>query len=55
MTDIEWEHARCSCGLDYSYVKGGYKPKTCPSFECVHKYLHPEIYRKEVIEAIKKD
>lgn len=47
MTDLEWEYARCPiCGLDYPYVKGSYKPKTCGNFDCVHKFLHPEI-RKE--------
>lgn len=45
---VEWAYARCPiCGQFYPYVKGGYKPETCNRFECLHKYLHPELSKKE--------
>lgn len=49
MTDVEWEYAKCLvCGQDYPYPKGdGYKPKTCGRFDCLHKYLHPQLYERK--------
>lgn len=44
MADIEWEYEKCPiCGQPFPYVKGGYKPKTCSKFDCVHQYHHPEL------------
>lgn len=43
---IIWVEARCPiCGLPYPYIQGGYKPATCNNFDCVQKYLHPELRR----------
>ena len=37
---------RCPiCGMEYEYFKE-YKPKTCGSWACVHKYLHPELNKE---------
>lgn len=46
MTKINWLKANCPvCRREYEYPEGGYKPKTCASFDCVHKYHHnPERY-----------
>ena len=50
----EWLIARCPiCGRGYEYTVT-YKPPTCSSFECVQKYLHPELhepYFKKLIEG----
>ena len=47
MAKIIWLKAICPvCGQEYEYPEGGYKPPTCSMFECVHRYLHPEL-RKE--------
>jgi hypothetical protein len=44
MSKIEWAKARCPiCGREYEYPANGYKPPTCSQYECVHKYLHPEL------------
>ena len=44
---ITWLEARCPiCGLLYPYIEDGYKPATCSNFECVQKYLHPELRRQ---------
>lgn len=39
----KWLKVRCPCGREYEYPEGGYQPKTCGQFECVQKYLHPDI------------
>jgi len=41
-----WLEKRCPvCGRTFEYVKDGYEPKTCDSFDCAHKYVHhPEKY-----------
>lgn len=50
MTDIEWTYAKCPiCRRNYPYIEGGYKPKTCSNFDCLHKFLHLEVYSKEVM------
>jgi len=42
-----WLKARCLiCGLGYKYPKGGYQPKSCDSFHCVQKHLHPELSKE---------
>ena len=43
----EWAYARCPyCGLRYPYVaKSCYRPKTCGSYECERRHLHPELPR----------
>jgi hypothetical protein len=42
---VEWSKAFCPiCGCEYEYPENGYKPPTCPRFDCAHKYNHPEIY-----------
>jgi len=46
MDRIEWDTAQCPICLEsYDYPKGGYKPKTCGKFDCIHKYMHPQLYR----------
>lgn len=41
--EIKWITARCPhCGREYKFT-GGYMPKTCGTFECVRKELHPEL------------
>jgi len=38
---IEWLEAECPvCSQNYSYIKGGDKPSTCPKIECLYIYLH---------------
>ncbi len=38
--------SRCPmCGREFKYPKGGYEPLTCSNFDCVQKFLHPEINR----------
>ncbi len=40
---VEWLKARCPiCGREYPYVEA-YKPKVCGSYDCVKKFLHPEL------------
>jgi len=44
MLKAKWETTKCPiCGLTYQYPKDGYKPPTCNNFDCLHKYLHPNI------------
>lgn len=39
--NITWRSVNCPvCGKLFKYPEGGYSPKTCNSFECVHKYIH---------------
>ena len=46
-TAIKWLKARCPiCKLEYKYPEGGYQPKTCGSFDCIYKYLHPELNKE---------
>jgi len=41
---IAWAEAICPiCGQLYPYIEDGYNPSTCNKFECVQKYLHPEL------------
>jgi len=48
MTKLEWEETTCPiCGMKYSYIKGGYKPSTCNSFDCAFKYLHRPQFKKK--------
>jgi len=43
---IVWAKANCEiCGREYLYPEGD-KLHTCGSFDCVQKYLHPEIKRR---------
>ena len=42
---VNWLKARCACGREYEYPENGYEPKTCGNFECVQRYLHPELYK----------
>ena len=43
----KWAKANCSvCGQLYDYPEGGYKPSTCSKYECLHKYLHPELNKE---------
>jgi len=47
MTEVIWLKARCPiCRKEYEYTPD-YKPSTCGDFDCLHKFLHPEL-RKEV-------
>lgn len=55
--EVVWLKANCPmCGRTYEYPEesSGYKPKTCGNFECVQKYLHPELhepYFRNLIEG----
>ena len=37
----EWLEAKCPiCKCTYSFPRGGYKPKTCNKYDCIHRYAH---------------
>jgi len=43
---VNWLKKRCPiCGRVFEYPEGGYVPKTCSNFDCVHNFHHyPEKY-----------
>ena len=42
---IKWLKAKCPiCEQEYEHTED-YKPKTCGDWDCIHKYLHPELNR----------
>lgn len=46
--NLKWQKARCPiCGRTYQYLPE-YKPHTCSNWDCIHKYLHPELHRGKV-------
>ncbi len=43
MTENKWYKTICPvCGEEFEYIED-YKPKTCNKYDCIHKYLHPEL------------
>jgi len=45
MTKINWIKTKCPiCHQEFEYAKGGYEPKTCGNYDCLFKFLHPELY-----------
>jgi len=43
----QWLKKECLvCGRTFKYPSEGYKPSTCDSHNCTHKYLHnPDKYK----------
>ena len=56
---VNWLEERCPvCGIPFKYPEGGYKPKTCATFDCTQKYhRHPEKYISfmEFVDECRRD
>ena len=47
MKELKWLKAECPvCGRIYEYTEA-YKPSTCSSYDCVHKWIHDPQFREE--------